>query len=53
MTLIKGTEVFEKVQVLSGICKNCETIYHADHEHTAPTGDTEATQFFLNSAVYF
>ncbi len=49
---LKGTEVFEKVQVLSGICDNCETIYYADHERTAVTDDTEAMQFFLNSAVY-
>jgi len=52
VTLIKGTEVFEKVQLLSGICDNCETIYYADHERTAATDDTEAMQFFLNSAVY-
>ena len=52
VTLIKGTEVFENVRLLSGSCSNCETIYYADHERTAATEDTEAMQFFLNSAVY-
>src|SRR6266446_2439990 len=52
VTLIKGTEVFENVQLLSGFCSNCKTIYYADHERTAATKDTEAMQFSLNSAKY-
>jgi hypothetical protein len=52
VTLIKGTEVFENVQLLSGFCMNCKTIYYADHERVAATEDTESMQFFLNSAKY-
>jgi hypothetical protein len=52
VTLIKSTEVFKNVQLLSGYCNNCETIYYADHEHTASTVNTEAIQLYLNSALY-
>jgi hypothetical protein len=52
VTLIKGTEVFKNVQLLSGYCNNCETIYYADHERTASTVNTEAMQLYLNSALY-
>ncbi|KDR70295.1 hypothetical protein GALMADRAFT_144954 [Galerina marginata CBS 339.88] len=52
VTLIKGTEVFKNVQLLSGVCNTCETIYYADHERTPAVEGTEATQFFLNSANY-
>jgi hypothetical protein len=52
VTLIKGTEVFENVRLLSGSCSNCETIYYADHECIAATTDTEAMQFSLNTAKY-
>ena len=52
VTLIEGTEVFENVQLLSGFCSNCKTIYYADHEHIAATTDTEAMQFSLNAAKY-
>jgi hypothetical protein len=52
VTLIKGTEVFKNVMLLSGLCNNCETIYYADHEHTFGTKDVEPMQFFLNSATY-
>jgi hypothetical protein len=52
VTLIEGTEVFENVQLLSGFCTNCKTIYYADHERIAATEDTESMQLFLNSAKY-
>jgi hypothetical protein len=48
VTLIKGTEVFKNVQLLSGYCNICETIYYADHERTASTVNTEAMQLYLN-----
>jgi hypothetical protein len=52
VTLIKGTDVFKNVQLLSGYCNNCKTIYCADHERTASTVNTEAMQVYLNSALY-
>ncbi|KAF8811161.1 hypothetical protein BYT27DRAFT_7336233 [Phlegmacium glaucopus] len=52
VTLIKGTNVYHNVQLLSGSCSNCETIYYADHERVPESEDTEAMKFFLNSAQY-
>ena len=52
MTLIKGTDIFKNVQLLSGYCNTCETIYYADHEHTASTVNTEAMQLYQNTALY-
>ena len=52
VTLIKGTEVFENVQLLSGFSSNYKTIYYADHKCIPVTEDTESMQFFLNSAKY-
>ena len=52
MALIKGTEVFENVQLLSGSCTNCKKNYYVDHEGIPATQDTESMQFFLNSAKY-
>ena len=52
MTLIKGTNVYHNVQLLSELCTNCKTIYYADHECTPGTKDTEAMKLFLNSAHY-
>ena len=52
MTLIKGTDVYHNVQLLSGCCGNCGTIYYADHERIPASKDTEAMKFFLNSAHY-
>jgi len=52
VTLIKGTDVYHNVQLLSGCCGNCGTIYYADHEHIPASKDTEAMKFFLNSAQY-
>jgi hypothetical protein len=33
VTLIKGSEIFKNVAVLSGHCTNCETHYFPDHEN--------------------
>ncbi|KAF8805805.1 hypothetical protein BYT27DRAFT_7224681 [Phlegmacium glaucopus] len=52
VTLIKGTTIHHNVQLLSGCCNNCKTIYYADHERIPASEDTEATKFFLNSAHY-
>jgi len=52
VTLIKGTSVHHNVQLLSGFCSNCKTIYYADHECTPASEDTEAMKLFLNSAHY-
>ena len=52
VTLIKGTSVHHNVQLISGFCSNCKTIYYADHECTPASEDTEAMKLFLNSAHY-
>jgi hypothetical protein len=52
VTLIKGTNVYSNVQLLSGQCNKCETIYYADHERTPASEGTEAMKFFINSAKY-
>ena len=52
VTLIKGTNIFHNVQLLSGQCDKCGTIYYADHERTPASEGTEAMKFFLNSAQY-
>ena len=52
VTLIKGTNIFYNVQLLSGQCDKCGTIYYADHERTPASEGTEAMKFFLNSAQY-
>ena len=46
VTLIKGTTLFSQIQVLTGKCKSCNTVYYADHERTANTS------LYLNSAQY-
>src|SRR5882757_4727272 len=52
VTLIKGTNIYHNVQLLSGQCGKCETIYYADHERTPASEGTEAMKFFINSAQY-
>lgn len=52
VTLIKGTEISHNVQLLSGCCDKCGTIYYADHERTPASEDIEAMRYFLNSAHY-
>jgi len=52
VTLIKGTNIYHNVQLLSGQCNKCKTIYYADHERTPASEGTQAMKFFLNSAQY-
>ncbi|KAM6489956.1 hypothetical protein JOM56_002878 [Amanita muscaria] len=49
--LIKDFKVYEQVQLYSGICKECNTLYYADHER-APSGNGENDRVYLNTARY-
>lgn len=51
VTLIKGTSVYENVQVLTGHCPNCDTRYLSDHER-ALSDNNKWTRVYLNSAKY-
>ena len=51
VTLIKGSEIYENVQVLTGHCPSCQTTYHADHERVLQEGNRH-TRVYLNSAKY-
>jgi CxC5 like cysteine cluster associated with KDZ transposases/CxC6 like cysteine cluster associated with KDZ transposases len=51
VTLIKGSEIYENVQVLTGYCPSCQTTYHADHERVLQEGNRH-TRVYLNSAKY-
>ena len=51
MTLIKGSEIYENVQVLTGYCPSCQTKYLADHECVLQNDDRH-TRVYLNSAKY-
>ncbi|KAF8867971.1 hypothetical protein CPB84DRAFT_1945219 [Gymnopilus junonius] len=48
VALIKGNTVYHDVPVLTGKCTACNTIYHADHEHTPAIHQKR----YLNSACY-
>jgi len=50
VTLLKGTTIHENVQVLTGYCPTCQTIYLADHE--CAQGDNRKTRVYLNDAKY-
>ena len=51
VTLIKGFEYYEGVPVLTGKCPDCKTVYHADHERTPVSGETDRfDKLYLNSA---
>ena len=50
VTLIKRTDIYHDVQLLSGCCGKCGTIYYADHECIPASEGIEAMKFFLNSA---
>jgi hypothetical protein len=53
VTLIKGSEIYENVQVLTGYCPSCQTTYHADHERVLPVQEEDKhTRVYLNSAKY-
>ncbi|KIL53912.1 hypothetical protein M378DRAFT_93385, partial [Amanita muscaria Koide BX008] len=50
--LIKNFSVHDEVEVYSGQCKECNTIYYADHERAkAPLKGTHE-RVYLNSAMY-
>ena len=51
ITLIKGSEIYENVQVLTGYCPSCQTTYHADHERVLQD-DNRHIRVYLNSAKY-
>ena len=51
VTLIKGSEIHENVQVLTGYCPSCRTTYFADHEWVLQEGNKH-TRVYLNSAKY-
>ena len=51
VTLIKGSDIYENVQVLTGYCPSCKTTYHADHERVLQD-DNRHTRVYLNSAKY-
>jgi hypothetical protein len=50
-TLIKGTSIHKNVQVLTGSCPICQTLYVADHERVREPND-EYSRVYLNSAKY-
>jgi hypothetical protein len=51
VTLIKGSEIYENIQVLTGHCPSCQTKYLADHERVQQDDDRH-TRVYLNSAKY-
>lgn len=51
VTLIKGSTIYENVQVLTGRCPKCRTIYLADRECVAQP-DNKFTRVYLNTARY-
>ena len=50
-TLVKGSEIFKDVAVLSGKCSNCKTHYFADHENY-PQVAGPRRRVYLNNAKY-
>ncbi|KAJ8691018.1 hypothetical protein PTI98_010632 [Pleurotus ostreatus] len=52
VTLLKGSECFFHVPVLSGICSRCHSIFYADHESYKEPGFTGRMSFYLNNAKY-
>ena len=50
VTLIKGSTIYEDVQVLTGRCPQCQTIYLADRERVIT--DDRCSRVYLNSARY-
>jgi len=50
-TLIKGSEIFKDVVILSGKCSSCQTHYFADHENY-PQVTGPRRWVYLNNAKY-
>jgi len=51
VTLIKGSTIYENVQVLTGTCPKCKTKYLADRERVIEPDD-KCTRVYLNSAKF-
>jgi hypothetical protein len=51
VTLIKGSVIYENVQVLTGRCPKCKTSYLADRERVLEPDD-KSTRVYLNSAKF-
>ena len=51
VTLIKGSTIYKNVQVLTGRCPKCKTLYLADQECVVEP-DGRYTRVYLNSAKY-
>ena len=51
VSLIKGTTIYKKVYVLSGLCSHCNTKYYADNKCTNQISANKKIQY-LNSAKY-
>ena len=55
MTLLKGSDIYQNISVLTGQCSKCKTLYSADHETLSEAVSEEETQnrkIYLNSAIY-
>ena len=55
VTLIKGSDIYQNVSVLTGQCFKCKTLYLADHECLSEAVSGEETRnrrIYLNSAKY-
>jgi len=53
--LVKGSDIYQNVPVLTGQCFKCKTLYSADHEslcETVSEGETRDQRIYLNSAKY-
>ena len=51
VTLIKNSTIYENVQVLTGRCPKCKTLYLADRERVVQP-DNKYTRVYLNSAKF-
>ena len=55
VTLVKGSDIYQNVSVLTGQCFKCKTLYSADHEtlsEVVSEGETRNRRIYLNSAKY-
>ena len=52
VTLLKGSEIFENVAVLSGYCAKCQTHYFSDHETYKDSPSNSRKRVYLNNAKY-
>jgi len=55
VTLVKGSDIYQNISVLTGQCFKCKTLYSADHESLSEPVSEEETRdrrIYLNSAKY-